>query len=272
MLSSKGKPDEGIEPFVIHCNSRTNNFSAIEVSYQGDKTEVVRVFAIITLHQMKFTNPAQEHSIRTVLVCGRLRENTRIRRGREDSIHCPILEYDILRNTSVLEVDVIDLTSIVRPAMLMPIFTKDFRPEYAEKSTDLTVSRTAANFYGKRQFYHVPIPTMHYFNVVNYNLIDEVIDMKDRAKQTDRNETTQATQQRLLLGKNFIAHHLFLTEEELRLTEISNNIDVLGEDEVTKHSNSEALLLRLESEMRDMYDDDEEKDEEDIDADDIYLP
>ena len=195
-----------------------------------------------------------------------MRENTRIRRGREDSIHCPILEYDILRNTSVLEVDVIDLTSIVRPAMLMPIFTKDFRPEYAEKSTDLTVSRTAANFYGKLQFHLVPSPTMHYFKAVNFNLIDEIIDLKDRAKQTDRNETTHATQQRLLLGKNFIAHRLFLTEEELRLTEISNNIDVLGEDEVAKKSNSEIL----ESEMRDMYDD-EEKDESDIDDDDIVL-
>ena len=69
MLCSKGKPDEGIEPFVIHCNSKTNNFSAIEVSYQGDKTEVVRVFAIITLHQMKLTDSTKEHSVRTVLAC-----------------------------------------------------------------------------------------------------------------------------------------------------------------------------------------------------------
>jgi hypothetical protein len=70
-------------------------------------------------------------------------------------------------------------------------------------------------------------------------------------------------------NEDYVAHRLFLTETELRWTEISNKIDDLGEHGVkTKSSNDEELLAQWETDnMNEMYGDGEE----DIDDEDIVL-
>ena len=272
MLSSRGKPELGIAPFTIHCNAQTNNFSSLEVSYINEQKEVVMVFGIVTLHEMGPSNPTNQEVFRTVLVCGRLRkhETSRAMGKRHDSIHCQIVEYDIKRNSNALEVDVIDLTSIIYPACVIPIFTQSFRPNYREKKADLTVDRRNPFFYGNRNFYHVPIPTMHYFKVINYQVIDAAIDIRYRSAYGNGGnhvmpveETNEEKKNREELERNnFIAHHLFLSEEELRWTEKSNNVLEHNEENETTYTQSmwkdieTGDLWREETEI-DLLDDDD---------------
>ena len=227
MISSRGKPELGIQPFTIHCNAETNYFSAVEVSFQSQVQEIVRIFGIVTLHEMSQTNPPRENNVRTLLVCACLKRREAAR--RLDSIHCPILEYEIVRNA--LEVDVIDLTSIIRPACLMPIFTSIFRPDFEEKRADLTADRRGptSRYYGLRQFYHVPIPTMRNFKVINFGVIDAAINVRYRSTSFGTGnatisveETAGEKRQREERESNYIAHHLFLSEQELTWTERSN--------------------------------------------------
>jgi hypothetical protein len=100
--------------------------------------------------------------------------------------------------------------------------------------------------------------------------------MKDRAKQdsitADGKETALAKQRRLRdmeSNEDYVAHRLFLTETELRWTEISNKIDDLGEHGVIKKSsNDEEMLAQWETDnMKEIYGDGEE----DIDDEDIVL-
>jgi hypothetical protein len=226
MLSSRGAPELGIDPFTVHCNKDKNNFSAVEVSYQ-DAIHVVRVFAIVTFHKRNLFSLDQDENVRIVLVVGRLRNfNTSTR--RLDSIHCPMLQYDLQTRTNQLEVDVIDITSIIRPCCLMPIFDSNFRPNYKEVRNDLIPNSRHPTFVGHRLFYHVRIPTMIYFKVMNYKVIDEVIDriVVPRVLSNSTTETPTQTKERKELERNYIALHLFLNNDELILTENANNVNV----------------------------------------------
>ena len=257
MLSSRGAPEFGIDPFTVHCNKDKNNFSAVEVSYQ-DAIHVVRVFAILTFHKRKILSLDQDENVRTVLVVGRLRNvNTSTRRW--DSIHCPMLQYDLAARSNQLEVDVIDLTSIIRPCCLMPIFDSTFRPNYREVRNDL-ISRTSRHptFLGNRRFYLVPIPTMIYFKVMNYKVIDEVIDrIVVSSVLSNSNETARQIQDRKERERNYIALHLFLNNDELIWTENANNVNV---DHNIQHDTDDFW----DSDMFEHVDDNEE-DDDDVD-------
>ena len=267
MLSSSGKPELGIEPFTIHCNVKTNNFSSIELSYQDDEQHVVRVFGIVSLHQMRSDDPRKEKKVRIVLICGRLKKIETTARKRVDSIHCQILKYDILSGTNSLEVDVIDLTSIIRPACLIPVFTSTFRPKFQEKSTDLLSDRRIATsrYYGHRHFYHVPIPTMRYFKVINFQVIDAAIDMTTACDlMAVEEETQRERKEREARESNYIAHHLFLSEQELKWTERTN----LAMEMNVQNSKSYRDDMWKEIESGEMW---READVDEYDDDDILL-
>jgi len=208
MLSSRGAPEFGIDPFTVHCNKDKNNFSAVEVSYQ-DAIHVVRVFAILTFHKRKLFCLDQDENVRTVLVVGRLKNvNTSTRRW--DSIHCPMLQYDLVSRTNQLEVDVIDLTSIIRPCCLMPIFDSTFRPNYKEVRSDLIPRTRNLTFVGHRLFYLSPIPTMTHFKVMNYKVIDDVIDrIVVSSVLSNSTETTKQKEERREREKLHCAAFIF---------------------------------------------------------------
>ena len=259
-LSSKGDPGVGIDPFTLHCNANKNNFSAVAVSYQKE-VHIVRVFAIVTLHKKCILDPQVDVDVRTVLVVGRLRKIDDSR--RLDSIHCPILQYDLQQRSNKLEVDVIDLTSIIWPCCLIPLFTKHFRPKYTETRADLTAT-TRATYIAKARFFQVPIPTMHHFKVVNYKVIDDAIDRVYPPKQS-LEETTSQKRQREDMEKNYIAYHLFLSEDELMWTENSNKVYLF--DKTQASSLDSAFWEAMERGVHDI----EDKDEDDDDDDDFVL-
>jgi hypothetical protein len=169
-----------------------------------------------------------------------------------------MLQYDLAARSNQLEVDVIDLTSIIRPCCLMPIFDSTFRPNYKEVRSDL-ISRTSRHptFLGNRRFYLVPIPTMIYFKVMNYKVIDEVIDrIVVSSVLSNTNETAKQIKDRKERERNYIALHLFLNNDELIWTENANNVNV---DHNIQHDTDDFW----DSDMFEHVDDNEDDDDVD---------
>jgi hypothetical protein len=213
-LSSKGAKDIGIPPFVIHCNARDNSFSAVEVNFGMDVgIVVVRIGAIITLELVEAPNPSR----RTVLVGYPLkRDETRKKWG------CPVLQYETCRG--VLEVVVFDLTSIIRPACLIPEFTNVFPVDF---KADFEDQRRAGAKPSLRRYFHESIPQMHCVTV---------FDWIERQQQRMNNTAPNG---RVLLpgGRNkpdeaYVAEDLYLTNDQLMRTEHANISlgNTMGED------------------------------------------
>ena len=229
----------------------------------------MRVFGIVTMHEMSQTKTPSEINVRTLLICACLKR--REATSRLDSIHCPILEYDILRNA--LEVDVIDLTSIIKPACLMPIFTSTFRPDFQEIRADLTADRRfpTSRYYGNRQFYHVPIPTMRNFKVINFGVIDAAINVRYRSTSVGTADAifsiaeTTGGERRQREESNYIAHHLFLSEQELAMTERSNI--VFERNVQASHSQRQAMWNDIQND--ELWK--ETADVDDVDDDEIVI-
>jgi hypothetical protein len=245
-ISSTGANDIGIQPFVISCNNVFNIFSAVEVNFGNGNISVVLVGAIVSLERVA----APALSRRTVLVGFLLKKDvTRNKWG------CPVLQYDICSSgphKGALEVVVFDLTSIVRPACLIPEFTKafpvGFRPTYQHQ---ILKTGSAPSL---RRFYHVSIPYMHYIKVVDWIEIQQA--------RMNRNEDTKAP---AVLNKNYVATELYLTREQLERTEAANKS--LGdfreddENEEVESANESNTLNRLLASFE--VEDDEEYEIED---------
>jgi hypothetical protein len=208
-LSSKGAKDIGIPPFVIHCNARDNSFSAVEVNFGMDVgIVVVRIGAIITLELVEAPNPSR----RTVLVGYPLkRDETRKKWG------CPVLQYETCTagaNRGALEVVVFDLTSIIRPACLIPEFTNVFPVDFKAHFED---QRRGGAKPSLRRYFHESIPQMHCVTV---------FDWIERQQQRMNNTAPNG---RVLLpgGRNkpdeaYVAEDLYLTNDQLMRTEHAN--------------------------------------------------
>jgi hypothetical protein len=242
-LSSKGANDIGISPFVIHCNARDNSFSAVEVNFGMDVgTVVVRIGAIITLEEVKASNPSR----RTVLVGYPLkRDETRKKWG------CPVLQYETCTagaNRGVLESVVFDLTSIIRPACLIPEFTNHFPVDFKAHFED---QRRAGAKPSLRRYFHEPIPQMHCVKVIDWIEMQQKR-MENLIRLNGRVPLVQNGQEET----SYVAEDLYLTNEQLMRTE-NANISIGRMDDLSAAVRSYEDLLGL------IYAQDEEDGEDD---------
>ena len=204
-LSSKGANDIGISPFVIHCNARDNSFSAVEVNFGMDVgIVVVRIGAIITLELVEAPNPSR----RTVLVGYPLkRDETRKKWG------CPVLQYETCRGA--LEVVVFDLTSIIRPACLIPEFTKLFPVDFKAQHKHQLSSKGANP--SLRRYFHESIPQMHCVTV-----FDWIERQQQRMNNAAPNGRVLLPGGRKKPDEAYVAEDLYLTNDQLMRTEHAN--------------------------------------------------
>ena len=218
MLSSRGKPEIGIQPFTIRAYD--NQFSALEVNaVVDDETQqrgiiVVRVAAILSLQDVergphhgrgkrqRIQQP--EHNQRTILVCYLL-EKDRTRREWDAS---NVLKYT--RKNGMLDTIVIDLTSVVRPACLIPQLTKHFHRSF--KESWVHQMRNCYENPKERLFHHIQIPTMHYINVVDW------IQEQEQLRGTSTTNTSSSSSSNIASNRH-VHHSLYLTEEELSKTQ-----------------------------------------------------
>ena len=196
-ISSSGMANLGIPPFSIQCNSevprnaKTHSankkveqvFCACEVNFKdAEETSdgvgvangmdnnvitLVRVFAIVTLTEYS-TRDDKPISSRTVLVCAGLDDASRI---SGQKIRNSLVQYEYKKtgqNKGAQEIHVIDLTSVVRPACLIPVFDKDFPIDFKEQYSDQLKLLSFKSHWRHRRFYFVPIYTMHHFTVVDF--------------------------------------------------------------------------------------------------------
>jgi hypothetical protein len=223
MLSSRGKPEIGIQPFTIRAYD--NQFSALEVNaVVDDETQrrgiiVVRVGAILSLHDLergphhgrgkrqRIQQP--KHNQRTILVCYLL-EKDRTRREWDAS---NVLKYT--RKNGMLDTIVIDLTSVVRPACLIPQLTKHFHRSFTESREHQM--RGGNENPKERLFFHVQIPTMHYINVVDW--IQEQEQLRQNFGRGKSTTNTSSSSSSNIASNRHVHHSLYLTEEELSKTQ-----------------------------------------------------
>jgi beta-galactosidase beta subunit len=98
---------------------------------------------------------------------------------------------------------------------------------------------------------------MIYFKVMNYKVIDEVIDrIVVSSVLSNSNETARQIQDRKERERNYIALHLFLNNDELIWTENANNVNV---DHNIQHDTDDFW----DSDMFEHVDDNEDDDDVD---------
>ena len=248
MLSSKGKREFGIPPFTIHCNRTKDAFSAIEINLaENDGIQVlpVRVFAIVTLEENKdMDNTTQS---RTVLLCCLLKKDT----TRKNWDASPVFKYD--RVNGMLDYVVIDLTSVVRPACLIPEktsrFPATFREEYNQQERDSQNPK-------HRRFFHVKIPTMHYIKVIEWIAEQMVIRHARNEPGYDigvmRGGESKGEASYNSMARKFVCHSLYFTLNELEAAQTS----CLGGRQVGQESDWDAYW-RDERFLEQMMEEDE---------------
>ena len=201
-LSFRGLDRLGIPPYSIECNSESPRnmkergernketdqvFSACEVNFGADDNgeaiiTTVRIFAIVTLstYKNKTTTKGSEKArlCRTILVCAPLMKDIN---PKESFIKNDSLLYDFEGN--VLQIYVVDLSSVVRPACVIPIFNEHFPIDHKEKYEDLLASQAKCGHHWRnRRFLFVPIYQMHYFTVINF--VNGMRDNKGKKRYT----------------------------------------------------------------------------------------
>ena len=152
-----GSTDLGIDPFDITCNQKVprnckniernqiydHQFDHVEVKYSDNsETTVVKVLAIVLLQRKQNVKLNGTIFIKTEskfsLLVLRMESTPCL-----NSTHLKkrLLKYSLDKkgiNTILgLNIDIIDISCVVRPAWVNPIFTKDFVPNYKERITDI---------------------------------------------------------------------------------------------------------------------------------------
>jgi hypothetical protein len=117
-----------------------------------------------------------------------------------------------------LDIDVVDLEVVIKPACVIAQFTSDFPPNYKEKFSDIW--NGAMNW----KFNQVPINSHHLFQLLQYN---ETIEKLQRANSN-----------LLYQQNNANGHHLFLSEKQLNAINEHQNIPIREDNDSDMENSS----------------------------------
>jgi len=185
-VSCKGKPHLGIEPFMIYSNQNvprgrketTNNmkfdhvFSFLEVKFEDILAEEIIIVKVLGI--IRITNTlTNEETIKLVVLRMISQERNKINsRSYLEQSQDLIIKYSYSEaqegRFGGMDIDIIGLNAIVRPACVIPIFTKLFEPNHKETYNERTTLIARS-----RRFSLVPIHKIIAFKISNWSVTND---------------------------------------------------------------------------------------------------
>lgn len=253
-ISCKGSPHYGIEKFAIICDHQVQRnkkedsvnlqnhgvFSYVEVRFINDNfVELVQLVRVLGICKLQLGNIT--HVVLIVL---------RMVTPADEVSAIPGLKrysYSLKGNNQIkgLDIDIVFLKNVIRPACVIPRFTKDYTPHKVETFADNEKQK-----YIDWRFYQVPIHKMHYIDVLEYhnnqfeNNVTEENEVNGNDYQDDSNLTMNSYQ-------------LFLSDYDM--ININNHAsEHVGYDTEDENDNVEANFRRTDRHQINRTDNDAE--------------